>query len=143
LARQRDTLQEIVDKGTEYTQVGGQVIPILSDQAKGASDLLRYLEGTADEQGRFRTEAQNTSGAIDEMSRRLGLVDVNMDGVIDDADAIAGNLERGTAALLNIPKTIDIGVSYYRTGVGASLIDPNSANYSPGHVAIYTSKKRP
>lgn len=123
LDAQRDKILAVIAATeAQAASAEGPTLESLKQNA-AAQELLRYLEAQAAEQGDITGEMNNTSSASRELAERLGLVDTNMDGIIDESDKLAGDMAAAAESslklknnLANLPKGATFTIKYDATG---------------------------
>jgi len=107
LQRQRDALMEIVEQGSRVVVTATGAVEIRTQEAKAAADLIGYLDGVAGKQGEISDELGTQATASQAYAQQLGLVDTNLDGVIDGLDKAAQNSAAIEGNLKRIPGVLD------------------------------------
>jgi methyl-accepting chemotaxis protein len=96
LDEQEETLRQIIANNQIRTVQGDRISVRDNEVAAAARELLDFTVSTREETEGVAENMGFVAEATQDTAQTLGLVDTNMDGVIDDSDAIAGNM--GTAA---------------------------------------------
>jgi hypothetical protein len=87
-------LERIVDEGTNVEGTGRNMRTIYSEGAMEAQALLQFVREQAGANSENAQWYKAQAASSQELAAALGLADTNGDGIINDTDVIAGNLDQ-------------------------------------------------
>jgi hypothetical protein len=132
----RKILEDIVEEEKARARELGLSAGEWTKTAQDAQQVLDLVGNLVDEQGNVRSEQGLINTVYDRYLDKTRQASVYQQQMREDAQAML-------KAVQDMPERRRTYLEFVATGSGAAYLDPGSASYSPGHVAIYNNHMRP